>query len=251
MARKSKEQILAEEKAKQDEINAGVQAGIASQLPSLVAAATAEIMSRLSSLGIGAGGAAVDPTGGMAGLIKNVAVDLAKLADPRNERRTVSPEIAASREEGKKAMIDLLLEAQKAYEEGEYPPVYVLTNKCFLGGVKVEPKQENATTHRMEDVEINYLRIPNQHMQPVNGRAKKIKAAYLQMISNGDGQLASPPPAPYVLTGNKIRRQGQHQEPPQVGSIESMPLRRHEPTARQRKEIPVLGTLAPPVVETI
>lgn len=249
MARKSKEQILAEEKAKQDEITAGIQAGVAAQLPGLVAAATAEIMSRLGSLGVGMGGG--DATGGMAGLVKNMAVDLAKIADPRNERRTVSPEVAASREEGRKAMIDHLLEAQKAYEEGEEPPVYVLTNKCFLGGVKVEPQQENATTHRMEDVEINYLRIPNQHMRPVNERAKKIKAAYLQMISNGEGQLASPPPAPYVLTGNKIRRQGQHQEPPQVGSIENMPLRRHEPTARQRKEIPVLGTLAPPVVETI
>lgn len=249
MARKSKEQILSEEKAKQDEINAGVQAGVAAVLPGLVAAATAEIMSRLGAMGVGMGGGG--ESAGMAGLVKNMATDLAKIADPRNERRTVDPEVAASREEGRKALIDLLLEAQKAYEAGEEPPVYVLTNKCFLGGVKVEPQQENATTHRMDDVEINYLRMPNQHMQPVNARAKQIKAAYLQMISNGLGQLASPPPSPFVLTGNKIRRQGQHSEPPQVGSIEHMPLRRHEPTARQRKEIPVLGTLAPPVVETI
>lgn len=247
MARKSKETILAEERAKQDEINSGIQAGIASALPGLIAQATAEIMKVVGQQGGGASPATAD----MQGFIRNMAVDLAKIADPKNERRTISPEMAAEREEGRQAMISLCMEAHRTYEDGGEPPIYVLTNKCFLDGVKYEPQQEDAVTHRMIDVEINWLRIPNQSMRPVNASAKAIHAAYLKSINNGIEQLPAPPPGPWVMTGNKIRRRGQFHEPPAVGNVESMPIRREEPMARQRREIPVLGTLAAPVVENM
>lgn len=242
MARKSKADILAEERQRADEINAKSEERITAMLPGLVASITAEVTAKLSQSG-GGGGMGAD----MRGFIQNMAVDLAKISDPRNERKTVSPEVAASREEGKSELMDLLIKAKLDYDAGQEPPIYILINKAFLGGVLFEPQQENATTHRMEDVEINWLSIPGQSMSPVCDKAKAIHAAYLKMISNGMGQLGSPPPGSWVITGNKIRRRGMFaDEPPQMGTI-----RREEPAARQRKSIPVLGTLAEPLVEMI
>jgi hypothetical protein len=243
MARKSKAQIEAELEARQAEIDSKVEERVKAMLPSLVASMTTEITAKVMQAGGGSGGMGAD----MQGFIRNMAVDMAKIADPRNERKTVSPEVAASREEGRQKLMTLLSEAAVAVDKGEEAPIYVLINKCFLGGVKFEPQQENATTHRMEDVEINWLRIPNQSMRPVCVRAKAIHAAYLQSISNGIGQLGSPPPGSWVITGNKIRRRGMFaDEPPATGGI-----RREDPAMRQRKTVPVLGTLAEPVVETI
>lgn len=243
MARKSKAAIQAEFEERQAEIDAKADERIKALLPGLIATITTEVTAKVMSAGGTGGGMGAD----MRGFIQNMAVDLAKISDPRNERKTVSPEVAASREEGRQELMDLLVKAAVDRENGAEAPIYVLINKCFLGGVKFEPQQENATTHRMEDVEINWLRIPNQSMRPVSDSAKAIHAAYLKSISNGMGQLGSPAPGSWVITGNKIRRRGMHaDEPPQIGSI-----RREEPMARQRKVVPVLGTLAAPVVETI
>lgn len=242
MARKSKAAIEAEFQERQAEIDAKADERIKAMLPGLIATITTEVTAKVMSAGGGVGMGA-----DMRGFIQNMAVDLAKISDPRNERKTVSPEVAASRSEGRQELMDLLVKAAVDHENGAEAPIYVLINKCFLGGVKFEPQQENATTHRMEDVEINWLRIPNQSMRPVSDSAKAIHAAYLKSISNGMGQLGSPAPGSWVITGNKIRRRGMHaDEPPQIGSI-----RREEPAMRQRKSVPVLGTLAAPVVETI
>ena len=51
---------------------------------------------------------------GLEGLVRGIAVDFAKMADPRNERKTVSPEVAASREEGRKELMSLLIDAKLA-----------------------------------------------------------------------------------------------------------------------------------------
>lgn len=245
MARKSKEQILAEEREKQEEIDRKADERIKAMLPGLITTITAEVTQKvIMAGGAGAGGAM---GADMQGFIRNMAVDLAKIADPRNERKTVSPELAASREQARQRMLDLIVEARVAMQRGEEAPVYTLINKCFLGGIKFEPQQENATTHRMEDVEINWDRVPNQSMRPVCDKAKAIHAAYLDSISNGLGQLTPPPMGSWVITGNKIRRRGQFaEEPPVVQGI-----RRDQPSARQRKAIPVLGTLAEPVVEQV
>lgn len=255
MARKSKAEILEEEERKQQEIQARAQEIVDKMLPGLVATATATIMERTGGLMVGAqqaGGLNLGNLGGLEGILRSVATDFAKIADPKNERRSISPEVAAERASGRDEMMAAIKEAAddvmrtKDDDHPIEPPVYVVTGKCFLLGIKIEPQQENATTHRMEDVEINWLLQPNQYMRPINPSAKKIHAAYLRMISNGADQLPPPPPGAYVLNGKNIRKRRIEQEAEQVGH----PLRRADPAMRQRKEIPVLGTLAPPVVET-
>ena len=102
-------------------------------------------------------------------------------------------------------------------------------------------------TKRMVPVEINWNLTPNLAMKPVNKVAQDIYAKFLASIGS-NGQVPAGPNS-WVLTKNVIRRRAFDPDSA-TGTSEAGLIRQH-PTARQRREIPVLGTIAQPMVETV
>jgi hypothetical protein len=143
-------------------------------------------------------------------------------------------------------MVRLLVEA---HERGEMP-VYVLTQKVYLAEQKIEPQYADDRTQRMMPQEINWPRVPNEAMIPVNDVAKKIHAAFTESLA---GVKANRNTAPsFVLAGKEVRRMAPI-ETDHVGNSAGADPRTMIPGAEPidySKPLNILGTVAAPVVPT-
>lgn len=237
MGRKSREQLAEEENARQAEIRLAADRRVSEMLPDIVKA----VSEQLSGVRADLGPAAAPATeGGDRAFLSQLAHEIARVGDPANKRRTVSPEVAKSREEACERMQTKLVEA---HAKGEMP-IYVVRQKIYLQEVLIEPQFRDPGTKEMRDTEINWPSVPNEAMDPVNDIAKEIHKEFLLSIgSMGKAPLKS---APWVISGNEIVR-GRSGPRADVGHGQS-----EDPRIAGRSSVPktatirVLGTAAEP-----
>lgn len=262
MARKSNEQIAAEERERQRVIKEEAAAMAKSMVQDMMPALVAELLKARVDTGTSAPTSAEGRTADKA-LLEGLAHAMAKASDPGNRRRIVAPEIMQERAEANTAMRRAIMEH---HAKGEMP-VYVVVRPTFLNEMMIQPQFFNPLTKVMEDQEIDWPGIPNQAMVPKNDFAREIHTLYLKSIGAraghfmmgfkkvGDDIEPSDVPlenldAPIVLTGKEIRRG--HRGAPlgsEVAISDALLAdpRRGNPASKPKTQH-VLGTTAQPAV---
>lgn len=238
MGRKSREQLAAEQDARDTEINAKVDAQVAQRM----AGFEDKILAQLAAIRSGAETPAQSTPAGDKSFASNLALAIAQLSDPTNKRRVVAPEVMKAREEARERMTQLLAEA---FATGQIP-VYIARQKMYLKEVKVEPQYQDPATKRMVDQEINWHGIPNEAMIPMNETAKAIHKEFL--LSIGSAGLSQAKIAPWVLCNGEILR-GHNRHTNEVGNGGGDDPRRAggmDPRGTKTDTIRVLGTAAAP-----
>lgn len=234
MGRKSQAQIDAEASARQKEIDDAVANKVRALMPEL-AAQLAEQLGAARQVAGTSGTADSDRS-----LINELVVGIAKMSDPNNKKRIVSPEVMAAREAARERMTTLLIEAHAQKKM----PVYSLINKVYLKEIKIEPQYHDGK--RMVDQQINWPGVPNEAMVPVNDVAKAIHKEFL--LSIGEAKLKAPVVAPWVLSRGEIKR-GHADHVGDLGNMESADPRmggNGAPVQRAPDQVRILGTVAKP-----
>lgn len=242
MGRPTKEEVAARQAQEDADLDAKVEERMGARMATLKQELVEQLAAQLAQVrkDTATVGATSDQDAGDRGMIQMLAHEIAKVGDPGNKRRTVSPEVAAAREEAQTRMMSLLLEAHAKSEM----PVYTVVNKIYLMEVKIEPQYKEAGTNMIKDTEINWPGIPNEAMRPANEVAGKIHKEFLASIgSNG----ATPrQKAPWVISGNEIVR-GTSQPVKQVSDGQGFDPRVPGKSATP-KTINVLGSVAQPAL---
>lgn len=243
MGRKTKAEIDEENAVKEAAFADAVTAKVAELLPNLMAQlehARVEAGSTLNPLNP----AAVVEKREDRALLEGLAHAMAKASDPGNKRRIVSPEVMKQREEAAERMRALLIE----YRAQGRMPAYRVLGKLFLAETLIDP-QYRGDNGEMKDQEINWNKVPNQAMDPINDEAKEIFKQFLLSISSVPRDITKDP-APWVMTaGQLLRGKPGTMRAPTVGQGDSFDPRRIDSAGKPtRKTINILGTTAEPAV---
>lgn len=237
--RKSRAQMEAEESRREEEINARVD--------ERVNALFAELKAQMSAEAAGASPAptpaADNPT---SQILSDLVVNMKKMMDPQSQKRVFSPEEMRQMEDARTRMVKLLFEA---HEKGEMP-VYALKSKVYLAEQKIEPQYLDQRSQKMMPRQIQWPRIPNEAMVPLNDIAKKIFAAFTESLVGTQVNRNAVPA--FVLAGKEVRLMAPI-EADQTGNAGADDPRLKVPGAEPidySKPLNVLGTVAPPVVPT-
>lgn len=106
---------------------------------------------------------------------RGLALAISELTDQGTGRKRVAPEVLVAREEARKTMITLLVQARA---NGEVP-AYQLTGKVYLDEMLVDPMWIGAD-HRARPTEIDWPGVPNHAMKPINDVAQGIFEQFLK-----------------------------------------------------------------------
>lgn len=271
MARKSRAEIEAELVERTEEVNRLADERLAGMLPGLIAEITTKVTQQLAESRVAAG---ISPEARDTdrGLVSALAVEIAKVGDPGNKRRTLDPDVAQKRAAARERMTRLMTEVHVNYEKAylakdremmeRWTPVYTCRSKMYLGNVKIDPEFQDPITRQMVATQINWHRVPNEGMTPANEIAKAIHKEFLESI--GSVGLMATPKAAWVMSGNAILRSSTNPatraqvgmppspgEPGDAGRRDFDPRRPGHSTVPEKREIAVLGNIAAPAVESV
>lgn len=207
-----------------------------------VAAATAEVIKQM-----GGRPAVSDGDGNW---MKQLALGIAELTDQGTSRKRVAPEILAKRDEARKAMIALLVEA---HDNGEKPE-YRLVNETYLNEQLLKPFYADKAKV-VHPTEIIWTGVPNECMRPINDVAKGIFEQFVKSIGGSASVDLKGPAQPFWVTrgGLVVKGQAGAAQRREVGTP-GAPLpdpfanelgtkTTHDPSA---EFVHVLGTIQPP-----
>jgi len=234
-------------------VTKATQAAIASALPEIVA----ELAKAKGGLPISAG----EQT-----WAEGLAMAIAQLTDQGTGRKRVAPEIVKAREEARKEMTRLIIEAKtfhdKARAEGKeeiarsYLPLYQLRNKVYLEEILIEPVYIDMATKAPRPTEIGWPGVPSEAMIPVNDVAKGIHEAFSNSIGSTEWQKK--PDTFGITAGGLVVKNGAVQPkrglPSENGNIDPSGLTIHRGGRtgdKNFKEIPILGTVAQPARQAV
>lgn len=246
MARKSKAEILAEERALAAEIEKRTEDRVAGMLPDLMAKATAaafdQLSSKLAAARAEAGAPVTQETRTAdAALLEGLAHAMAKASDPGNKRRIIAPEILKERAASREEMMKLIIDNHARKEV----PIYLVIEKTFLAETLIDPQFQEPVTRKMVNQEINWPGVPNSALAPISDSAKEIHTLYLKSIGKKPRDLTKVA-APWVMSAGKILRGRLGAEgPAENPSMGTDPRRLGD---RQQKTVNVLGSTAAPAV---
>jgi hypothetical protein len=145
-----------------------------------VAKAAAEavkpLLDQLSAL---RGNVGTAPEVGDRSMMQELAMAISQLTDQGSNRSRVAPEIIQQRNDSRKKMVDLIIEARA---EGKVA-TYQLRNKVHIADRIIEPFWIRSD-HTSQPTEIDYGGVPNEAMVPVNDTAREIFAAFKGSIGS-------------------------------------------------------------------
>lgn len=140
----------------------------------IVAKATEELTAKLAAARETAG---TMPQAGDQAMMRQLAMAIAEVSDPGNQRKRVSPEIMEARREGVLRMESLVLD----YAARGIVPEYELTRAVYLAEELV-PATYTDRDHVQRRTRIEWPGIPNEGMTPYNEAAREIYGAFMQSI---------------------------------------------------------------------
>lgn len=190
---------------------------------------------------------------GDAGFAEGLALAIAQLSSQGTGRaKPVSPEVLKARDEARKLMTELIVEARAA---GEIP-TYELRNKVYLAETMIDPVYIDPVTKEQRPTSIDWPNVPNEAMVPTNDVARRIHAAFsdsIGVVKIDSSKHIKPEQLGVTASGLVVRAAGHSLRPMQVGdgkasAADESGLRVHGrgQQAQRQKTIPVLGTVAAP-----
>jgi hypothetical protein len=217
------------------------------------------------------------PEAGDKSMMQELAMAISQLTDQGSGRSRVAPEIIAMRNESRKKMVDLIIEARA---EGKVC-TYQLRNKIHVDDRIIEPFWIRSD-HTSQPTEIDYVGVPNEAMVPMNDTAKAIFNAFKGsigsiiagkgkdghslpdmerlgitpkgvVIRNGGVSQASARAAPSGLNAVPLHDgpMPAYEEAPQVNAGSESTVRVHHENAQGRYvDKNILGTIQPPARQT-
>lgn len=127
----------------------------------------------------------VETKGGLRDILKELALAIADISDQGTDRKRVDPRVLAERSRNHDLMVEALKTARKQYSDDDpNRPRYRLIAKVFLNEILIDPFTIDPSTKESVPVDIYWLGIPSQAMQPVNDAAAKIYKYFEASIGN-------------------------------------------------------------------
>lgn len=254
MSRKSNAQLQHEAEERQRLISDEARKLVSDMMPGIIAGLTTNLAEQRTMLGTAA--APVNSSSDR-GLIEGLATAIVKAGDPKNVSRTLDPAVAAQRKEAKEKMVDVLVGAHARGEK----PIYQIRSTMWLNDTLIDSQWRDEGSKKFHQTEITWDRIPNEGMIPMNDLAKEVYAYYQRSIGSVivEGMPDAPwmnPTAPWVFSKEGIVQGRPNHMAPEVSGAESGskifddPRRPGHSSVPERRETRVLGSSAPPVVET-
>lgn len=206
-------------------------------------------------------------------MMERLAMSIAELTTQGTGRVKVSPEVLQKREQARKHMMNLIIEARAEKKV----PTYHLRNKIFLNNQIIEPFWVHPASKSVENTELDFWGIPNDAMVPVNDVAKAIFAAYRDSLGSVHGvpgvanQLPNRDEFGVTAGGLVVRNSAVNdvarRRAPELPSAEAGPMAsayegedthdyqpivvKQEAHKGQFKELNVLGTIQQPARQTV
>lgn len=196
------------------------------------------------------------------GLLRGLATAIAEIGSQGTGKKVVSPEVLRQREDARDRMVDLILAARR---EGR-PATYQLKAQVVIAERLIQPYWRDAQkiTHATE---IDYWGIPNDAMTPVNDTAKAIHGEFMNSLGSyekpvRDERLGFTAGGLVVRNGAITRTMQGHglgeaskEAPPKevalnMGSDDGLKVH-HEGLPGQYKQVPVLGSVHPPALQSV
>jgi hypothetical protein len=181
-------------------------------------------------------------------MMRQLAMAIAEVSDPGNQRKRVSPEIMEARREGALRMETLVLD----YAARGIVPEYELTRAVYLAEELV-PATYTDRDHVQRRTRIEWPGIPNEGMVPHNEAAREIHAAFLQSIGGATKNVTreSAMLSGKDNTGNQSGLKVMHKPEVKQGSPVGKPRNSGVTKVGRRQagdvvETNVLGTVAEP-----
>jgi len=210
-----------------------------------VAMATADLTARLAAQREQHG--TVEQSGDQA-LMRQLAMAIAEVSDPGNQRKRVSPEIMEARREGVLRMETLVMD----YAARGVVPEYELTRAVYLAEELV-PATYVDRDHVQRRTRIEWPGIPNEGMLPYNEAAREIHGAFMQSIGGATKNVTreSPMLSGKDSTGGQSGLKVMHKPEVKQGSPVGKPRNSGVTKVGRRQagdvvETNVLGTVAEP-----
>lgn len=215
------------------------------------AAATKAAAEILASLQAQQGGQAKQ---GDSGFAEGLALAIAQLSSQGTGRaKPVAPEVIKAREDARKLMTELIVQARA---DGEVP-TYELRNKVYLGEMLIDPVYLDPATKEQRATSIDWPGVPSEAMIPTNDRARAIHEAFynsIGVVRIDNSKHLKPEHLAVTAGGLVVRGAGHALRPMQVGdgksgtAADDTGLRVHGRGAQgsRQKTINVLGTVAAP-----
>lgn len=193
------------------------------------------------------------------GFMRQLALEIAGIADQGTSRKRVDPKVLAEREAARGRLADLII---KTRSEGVRPE-YRLVAKVYLNEQLVEPYRVDERTKELVPTEICWNGCPNDAMVPLCAHAKAIFAEYKASVGRVEGIAGTLDKSPAWVTAGGLMIKGagpvsgkrqvamaEHQEPMTVPNLpvfdDELGFRNDDPRAKQ---VHVLGTIAPPAAQ--
>lgn len=174
------------------EFQAALKAALSLAIPQALATAKTEFMA--DALQIVAKAQNADPSQ-MQGVISDLALAVANMADTGNNRKKIAPAEAKRRVEARERMGDLLT---KVHNSHDLRPQYELMAPVWLEGQLVEAFRPDGESKWQRNV-IIWRGPPNKAMRPMNDIAQKIYAAYLESVGGSTKNETGQPEQPIWL----------------------------------------------------
>lgn len=216
-----------------------------------VAAALDDIVPRLAaSVAVSKGAEVVDE--GHVGLARQLAMSIAEVADQGTNRKRVSPEVLAKREQHRVRMFELLLRYRAEGRTMDYRVV----RETYLNETLVRPFRTDSASKSIVPQDISWTGVPNDCMRPLNQNAQDVFDEFMGWM--GDPALAAKPNNDgLTVTQNGLVVKGLTASRRPIGNLQdTVPspgkspfeaaLSVNAPNDPRATEVRVLGTIAPP-----
>lgn len=173
-------------------------------------------------------------------------------------RSPVPPDVLKKRDDARKLMFDLLIEARAK----GIVPAYQVKSKTLLDNVLVEPF--HIINHIAQPTEIDWPGVPNEIMVPLNDSARAIYRAFeesigvmiaddAQAVAASRRQFESPRQGLVIKTSpglSERRVTGNEQPSDDLTLLTGLHLRKMGEKG-QYKEVNILGTIAAPAQQSV
>lgn len=197
MARPTKEQIAAREKAEAERFSKAVKEGLADAKAEIRAAIEQDVISQLAAARAEGGillpqnhdpdvreaSQPATPDGNRA-FASALALEIANLsAQGTGKQEFVPPEVLEARANARGRMMQLLVKARMdGASDRNKIPTYRVMKACYFNSTKIEPQWHDPLSKSMKDTEIYWDEVPNQDLEPTNDAAVQVFSEFLNSI---------------------------------------------------------------------
>lgn len=125
--------------------------------------------------------------GDMTAMARSIALAIAEMTNQGSGKKTVAPAIMEARSRSHDKMVELLMAARELAQKDR--PKYRLITSIWAKDRLVHPFHTIPGSKTQVPTDIYFVGVPSLGMRPINAVAKKIFAAFMGSIGNGESEV--------------------------------------------------------------